>query len=268
MAQAASVYPLLEDRPVKNTICLFDVDGTLTPARGTISPEMLQLLSALRHKCAIGFVGGSDLIKQQEQIGTPAIPVTALFDFCFAENGLTAYRLGQQLASQSFVGWLGENRYKQLVNYVLRYLADIECPVKRGTFVEFRNGMINISPIGRNASVQERHDYEKYDLEHKIRAKFVEALKEEFAEFGLTYSIGGQISFDVFPKGWDKTYCLQHLINEKNLSGIDYTTIHFFGDKTYKGGNDYEIFEDSRTTGHAVQNPEETMKVLKELFEL
>jgi phosphomannomutase len=99
---------------------------------------MLQLLSALRHKCAIGFVGGSDLIKQQEQIGTSAIPVTALFDFCFAENGLTAYRLGQQLASQSFVGWLGENRYKQLVNYVLRYLADIECPVKRGTFVEFR----------------------------------------------------------------------------------------------------------------------------------
>lgn len=99
---------------------------------------MLQLLSALRHKCAIGFVGGSDLIKQQEQLGTPQIPVTALFDFCFAENGLTAYRLGEQLASQSFVGWLGEERYKELVNFVLRYLADVECPVKRGTFVEFR----------------------------------------------------------------------------------------------------------------------------------
>lgn len=99
---------------------------------------MLQLLSALRHKCAIGFVGGSDLVKQQEQLGTPAIPVTTLFDFCFAENGLTAFRLGQQLASQSFVCWLGEERYKQLVNYVLKYLADIECPVKRGTFVEFR----------------------------------------------------------------------------------------------------------------------------------
>ena len=25
-------------------------------------------------------------------------------------------------------------------------------------------------------------------------------LKEEFADLGLTYSIGGQISFDVFPK--------------------------------------------------------------------
>lgn len=99
---------------------------------------MLQTLSALRHKCAIGFVGGSDLAKQQEQLGTPQLPVTALFDFSFAENGLTAYRLGEQLASQSFVGWLGEERYKELVNFVLRYLADVECPVKRGTFLEFR----------------------------------------------------------------------------------------------------------------------------------
>lgn len=31
--EAASVYLPLEARPVKNTICLFDVDGTLTPAR-------------------------------------------------------------------------------------------------------------------------------------------------------------------------------------------------------------------------------------------
>ncbi len=28
----------------------------------------------------------------------------------------------------------------------------------------------------------------------------------------LTYSIGGQISFDVFPNGWDKTYALQVVI--------------------------------------------------------
>jgi hypothetical protein len=31
--QAGSGYLPLGDRPVKGTICLFDVDGTLTPAR-------------------------------------------------------------------------------------------------------------------------------------------------------------------------------------------------------------------------------------------
>lgn len=78
---------------------------------------MLQLLSELRHKCAIGFVGGSNLVKQQEQLATPDVNVTSLFDFCFAENGLTAYRLGQELASQSFIGWIGEENYKKLVKW-------------------------------------------------------------------------------------------------------------------------------------------------------
>lgn len=131
-----------------------------------------------------------------------------------------------------------------------------------------RNGMINISPIGRNASNDERNEYEKYDKQHNIRTQFVETLKQKFSEFGLTFSIGGQISFDVFPTGWDKTYCLRHVEAEKNISGVEYTTVHFFGDKTFKGGNDYEIFEDGRTVGHSVGNPEETMKLVKEMFGL
>nr|POE63259.1 phosphomannomutase [Quercus suber] len=230
---------------------------------------MLQLLSALRHKVAIGFVGGSDLAKQQEQLGTASIPVTTLFDFCFAENGLTAYRLGQPLAAHSFIKWIGEDNYKKLVRFVLHYVADLDIPIKRGTFIEFRNGMINVSPIGRNASIQERLDYEQYDLQHGIRPKFIEAIQAEFPNLGLTYSIGGQISFDIFPKGWDKTYCLDHVLNEKNLpGGVEYTTIHFFGDKTFKGGNDYEIYEDPRTVGHSVTKPEDTMAELKQMFDL
>lgn len=47
--------------------------------------------------------------------------------------------------------------------------------------------MINVSPVGRNASTQERNDYEKYDKQHQIRAKFVEALEENFSDSGLTY---------------------------------------------------------------------------------
>jgi phosphomannomutase len=232
----------LNERPIKNTIVLFDVDGTLTPARRNASPEMLQLLSALRQKVAIGYVGGSDLAKQQEQLGTASISVTSLFDYCFSENGLTAYRMGEPLASQSFIGWLGERKYKRLVEFCLRYIADLDIPVKRGTFVEFRNGMVNVSPIGRNASGQERDEYERFDKERGVRAKMVEALKEQFGDLGLTYSIGGQISFDVFPTGWDKTYCLQLLEKEKDRpDGVEFKNIHFFGDKTYEGGNDYEI---------------------------
>ena len=128
--------------------------------------------------------------------------------------------------------------------------------------------MVNISPIGRNATTEERNVYESYDKAHNIRQKFVAALREKFPDYGLTFSIGGQISFDCFPTGWDKTYCLKHVEAEKEISGVEYTTIHFFGDKTYKGGNDYELYEDKRTNGHSVEKPEDTLRILKELFGL
>ncbi|EEQ38508.1 putative phosphomannomutase [Clavispora lusitaniae] len=242
-----------------DVLVLFDVDGTLTPARLTISDEMKATLEALRKKVVIGFVGGSDLSKQVEQLGAT---VLSDFDYCFSENGLTAYKLGQELASQSFINWIGEEKYNKLVKFILRYLSDIDLPIRRGTFIEFRNGMINVSPIGRNASTQERNDYEVFDKENRVREKLVNALKEQFPDYGLTYSIGGQISFDVFPTGWDKTYCLQHVADE------NFKEIHFFGDKSYKGGNDYEIYEDPRTIGHAVNSPADTIRILKELFDL
>ncbi len=61
-----------------------------------------------------------------------------------------------------------------------------------------------------------------------MRATMVAALREKFPEIGLKYSIGGQISFDVFPEGWDKTYCLRHVLPR------GYSQIHFFGDKTFE----------------------------------
>ncbi|KAH8915661.1 eukaryotic phosphomannomutase [Atractiella rhizophila] len=228
-------------RPNGNIVILFDVDETLTKARRLVKPEMLQALKDLRQKYVIGFVGGSNLVKQKEQLGDN---VLELFDYCFAENGLVAYKLGEELASQSFIKWLGEEKYAKMARFILRWLSErTDIPIVRGTFIEFRNGMINVSPIGRNASNEEK--------------ALIAALQKEFPDYGLTYAIGGQISFDVFPTGWDKTYCLRHLEKE------NFKEIHFFGDKTFNGGNDYEIYEDERTIGHAVLNPDDTLAQLK-----
>ena len=54
-------------------------------------------------------------------------------------------------------------------------------------------------------------------------------LREKFSHLGLTFAIGGQISFDIFPQGWDKTYCLQFV--------EEFDEIHFFGDKTLEVGS-------------------------------
>uniref|UniRef100_A0A8C7BYQ6 Phosphomannomutase n=1 Tax=Neovison vison TaxID=452646 RepID=A0A8C7BYQ6_NEOVI len=101
---------------------------------------------------------------------------------------------------------------------------------------------------------------EQLGKDENIRQKFVADLQKEFAGKGVTFSIGGQISIDVFPDGWDKRYCLRHVEND------GYKTIYFFGDKTMPGGNDHEIFTDPRTVGHTVTTPEDTRRICEELF--
>jgi phosphomannomutase len=198
----------------------------------------------------------------QQQTTCPSIisttAVTA-YDYVFAENGLVAHKAGKQVAVASLKTHLGEDKLKALINFCLHYIADLDLPIKRGTFIEFRNGMLNVSPIGRNCSQEERDEFEKFDEGAGVRKAFVATLREKFADYNLTYSIGGQISFDVFPAGWDKTYCLQFV-------EADFDAIHFFGDKTFPGGNDHEIFESPKTIGHTVTSPDDTEAQCTALF--
>ncbi|KAG5606775.1 hypothetical protein H5410_028267 [Solanum commersonii] len=87
---------------------------------------------------------------------------------------------------------------------------------------------VNVSPIGRNCSREERDEFEKYDKVQKIRETMVSVLREKFEHFNLTFSIGGQISFD--------------------------------------GGNDHEIYKFERIVGHTVTSSEETLKQCSVLF--
>lgn len=243
-----------------STICLFDVDGTLTLPRQAISQEMEDCLKWLDKQCVVGLVGGSDLKKISEQMSIGNQSVTDRFDYVFSENGLVAHKKGKLYSQESIVSYMGEEKLQEFINFALRSMSDIKLPCKRGTFIEFRSGLINVCPVGRSCSQAERDQFAEYDKKHHVREKLVQLFQKQFPDAGLSFVIGGQISIDVFPIGWDKRYCLRHI--EKD----DFKTIHFFGDKTQPGENDYEIYQDERTIGHSVTSPEDTIRQLKQLF--
>lgn len=234
---------------------LFDVDGTLTPSRGKITESMKNTLRELSQHYVLAFVSGSDIEKTREQLGDE---VMSLFTYWFSQNGLVTYKHGIIFDSHSIVEYLGEERIKEFVNQTMLFLSTQHLPIKRGNFIECRESMFNVSPIGRNCSQKEREDFDAYDKVHKCRQSAIDYLKETLPDYGLTYSIGGQISFDVFPNGWDKTYCLKYL--------SEFKFIHFYGDKTNPGGNDFEIFNHPRTIGHPVKNSIETESKLIEIL--
>jgi phosphomannomutase len=240
-----------------NTIVLFDVDGTLTESRKKITSDVRDIILKLKERVTIGVVGGSDFIKQKEQLGDDVLD---LVDYSFPENGIISYYHGEIIHQNSIKEYLGEAKIRNFVNFCLRYFADLDIPVKRGTFIEFRTGMINLSPIGRNCSEIERVEFCLYDDKNQIRSKMIAALEAEFPDYKLKYSIGGQISIDVFPIGWDKRYCLQHLNSRK------FDNIYFFGDMTDPGGNDHEIYSSNEVDGYQVQSPQDTIDKVRKIF--
>ena len=243
------------------TLLLFDIDGTLTESRKVIKENMVSCLkkAASFKEIDIATVGGSDLPKAQEQLQS----AIDLLKFVFTENGLVYLDEKKELHKVDKIStYLGYDKLKEFVNFCLKSICELDIPIKTGTFLELRTGILNISPIGRNCTQEERDAFVVYNKEHHILEKFRETLVKNFSEkFGLEISIGGQISFDVYPIGWDKRYCLRFL--EKL-----YDNIIFFGDKGYYGGNDYEIITDDRITrGVRVKNPEETIEFIEKIIE-
>jgi phosphomannomutase len=108
-------------------LALFDVDGTLTIPRGEVTPDMMAFMKDLSTKITVGIVGGSDLPKQEEQLGAG---IAEVFPYNFSQNGLVAYKNGQLLEVQTISKQLGEDNVKRIINWVMKYLADVDIPIK------------------------------------------------------------------------------------------------------------------------------------------
>lgn len=91
---------------------------------------------------------------------------------------------------QTILNYIGEEKLQKFINFALRKLSEITLPAKRGTFIEFRSGLINVCPVGRSCTQAERDEFGEYDKVHKVREQLIEEFKKEFADYGLSFVIG------------------------------------------------------------------------------
>ena len=69
--------------------------------------------------------------------------------------------------------------------------------------------MINWCPIGRNANDNDRQRFEEFDkTDNSFRMNEIKGFEKFLAKTNrldrLTIKLGGETSFDIYPKGWDK----------------------------------------------------------------
>jgi phosphomannomutase len=225
---------------------LFDVDGTLTAPRGVISKEFKNFFEVwVNAQKGIGnsvfLVTGSDKQKTVEQIG---LSLCGLVDGCYQNCGNQLYKRNSLVKESSW------NASLTLTTGIMDVMSESQWFGRSTDNIEHRIGMVNISTVGRSADNELRKEYFMWDEQNGERKKIAERLSSRHPE--LEFSIGGEISIDVYPKGKDKSQILTDMTGE---------TV-FFGDSCHKGGNDYCIANKSGKY-HQVAGWEETKKILE-----
>lgn len=236
-------------------IYLFDVDNTLTPARQKILKEHKKILKLFLQQNNVYFISGSDLKKIKWQLGNNLLKLSKGIFACL---GNAYYDNNLKL--------IYKNKFKQLENPDLlkeinQFLEISKTPYKTGNHIEKRIGMLNVSTIGRNCTLEQRKEYHKFDQEAKERDSFVLYLKNRYPE--LDVSVGGEISIDIAVKDYNKSQIIS-VLNKEIQESINYV---FFGDRCDIKGNDYplakKIIENNNGKVYSIKDYSDTYDVLK-----
>lgn len=207
---------------VGNTIFIFDVDGTLTPARKRIEADFEAYFRAFVADHKTYLISGSDIVKIREQMPEDILNACRGVFGCsgaeFWQNGILQYRKDHVFPApmlEDFQAFIDNSPY----------------PERHGNHIEMRIGMINISVAGRHASSEQRTHYYEWDKIAAERIGFVD--KFNSSDHPYEASAGGEISIDIVPLGQNKSMVMGEILEREPDTGLI-----FFGDKMAPGGND------------------------------
>ena len=252
-------------------IFLFDMDGTLTPARQPMSINIEMLLGRIQNAGhEVGIITGSDMNYVKQQCSNLFdMPLCKAEDIHFLPCNGTKYILNDRVIySKNMKDQIGIVPWRLLITHLIGLQSELclEIPSTlplTGHFFDYRESMLNWCPIGRNASTEDRKLWKELDSNGSIRKPILEKIREFINPLGINLSVklGGDTSFDIYPVGWDKTYPLIQTDCFDN-----YEKIYFIGDRCEKNGNDYEIYELYKTESYKTTCPENTCAIVNKIL--
>ena len=253
-------------------IYFFDMDGTLTPSRKKMQHDIAVRLGQLSTLAKIGIVTGSGMdyvveqCKMLEEVfvinwdNINFLPCNGTQWYVWDNNKFVTKHKADMRSK------VGKENYKLLISYLsaaqsaatINELDDLDVT---GTFIQYRNSLVNWCPIGRNSGDAEREAFVSLDEKTGFRDSQIKAIREFFDKEkidSLIIAKGGDTSFDIYPVGWDKTYALQH---------FDESDVSFVGDRCSGNGNDATIYNACLPKGFETAGPEETKQIIQRFID-
>lgn len=234
------------------TIYVFDMDGTLTPARRSMTDDFVRVFLPWLNLNKAFIATGSDFAKVEEQMPKDVIKaftgIYCAMGNALWQNGKFTY-LRDIEPEQEMLDDLEQFRNNTKYPYTLF-----------DNYIEKRTGALNFCVLGRNCPYEERVRYTAWDKDNNERKLIQEFLSKKYPNY--EFSLGGNISIDIVKKGCGKGQVAKEL-----RTAYPKEKIIFFGDRTFEGGNDYELAcalrEYSNTEVVQVENPNEVLDSLK-----
>lgn len=202
---------------------IFDVDGTLTPSRGRIDEVFSKYFENFCNCEQVYLVTGSDKPKTIEQIGEEIFNLARLSFNC---AGNEIWNRNELIFKNDWVP------SQDLLLKLKELLSESNFPEKSGNHIEFRNGMINFSIVGRRCTYDQRQLYKQWDAKTSEREILAKTLREKFDDIDV--HVGGETGLDIFQKGQGKSQAIEKIRSSKD------DVLYYFGDQIFKGGNDYD----------------------------
>lgn len=226
-------------------VLAFDVDQTLNIAKTPIPPEIAELLTKCLDHFEICPISGQKfdqfLIQIVDEL-KDATPEQLSHLHLFVAQGTQYYRYDHS-----------KKEWKQVYNFPLtdEQVAKITQAIEQSAkelgyweedklqkgdeIIENRLSQVTFSALGQKAGTEAKY---AWDPDCKKREAIVKRCKELAPEFD--YEIGGTTSINAITPGMNKTFGMNHLMEELK---VDKKDILYFGDMTQPGGNDYPVVQ-------------------------
>jgi len=245
------------------TIYLFDVDGTLTPAKTRIDFNFANDFRDWIEGKEVYIVSGGSYERIIDQLGVSIVDKMAGVFACMGNTFYQKYNSGN---TGQYSEWklIYENKFKAPRGFYKQLDSIVkESPYESKTHrhYEERIGMVNFSIVGRDASPPQRRAYSDYDAMEKEREQIVKVLSKRYKS--LDFVIGGAVSIDIFNKGNDKSQVIERFFKDS----LKTHKIAFVGDRIPAPGNDHALAEKLRKhpngEAYEVESWRDTAKLLK-----
>ncbi|WP_309103544.1 HAD-IIB family hydrolase [Microbacterium sp.] len=246
------------------TLVAFDLDDTLAPSKGAISPRIAELLQTLLQRVEVAIISGGN----EHQFHTQVIAQLGDVDIAALTRLHLLPTCGTRYIRHDGTGFASVYAHDLTQEEKAGALTALREEAERlglweaepwGDILEDRGSQITFSALGQQAPREAKHEW---DPTGSKRAALRDAVAARLP--GLEVRSGGSTSIDITRAGIDKAYGMQQLTER---TGIPLSSMLFYGDRLDDGGNDYPVLA-LGVPSIAVDGWEDTADKLDELLKV